>query len=100
MENKRETYRYHQNNSGGFVVDMPTLTASEGYVEGFDVYIYALSKEAANRIAQDKGLYFDGVEKGIDCECCGDRWHAAWYPEADYASFDNSAHSWNEHHNE
>ena len=63
------------------MVDMPTLSASEGYVEGSDDYIYALSKEAANRTAQDKGLYFDGVEKGIDCECCGDRWHMAWYPE-------------------
>jgi len=81
MEIKRETYRYHQNNSGGFVVDMPTLSVSEGYVEGYDVYIYASDKNEANKIAEAKGLYFDGVSKEIDCECCGDRWHTAWYPE-------------------
>ena len=87
MEIKRETYRYHQNNSGGFVVDMPTLSASEGYVEGYDAYIYASDKNEANKIAEAKGLYFDGVSKEIDCECCGDRWHTAWYPEneEDYA---------------
>ena len=81
MEIKRETYRYHQNNSGGFVVDMPTLSASEGYVEGYDAYIYASDKNEANKIAEAKGLYFDGGSKEIDCECCGDRWHTAWYPE-------------------
>ena len=21
-----------------------------------------------------KEVYFDGVEKGVDCSCCGDRW--------------------------
>jgi hypothetical protein len=78
---KTETFRYHQNNSGGFVVDAPTLNASEGYVEGFDIYIYASSKDEANRIAESKGIYFDGVRKGRDCECCGDRWYMAGYPE-------------------
>ena len=84
---KTETFRYWQNNSGGFMVDMPTLSASEGYVEGYDVYIYASGKDEANKIAEAKGLYFDGVSKEIDCECCGDRWHTAWYPEEeeDYA---------------
>ena len=81
MEIKRETYRYWQNNSGGGFHDMPTLSASEGYVEGCDAYIYASDKNESNRIAKAKCIYFDGVSKGIDCECCGDRWHEASYPE-------------------
>ena len=28
--------------------------------------------------AENIGLYFDGVEKGRDCPCCGDRWHKAY----------------------
>ena len=60
---------------------MPTLSVAEGYVEGYDAYIYASDKNEANRIAKAKGIYFDGVSKGIDCECCGDRWHEASYPE-------------------
>ena len=78
---KTETYRYHQNNSGGFTIDMPTLSAHEGYVMGNDAYIYALSKEASDLIAESKGIYFDGVSKNKDCPCCGDRWSRAWYPE-------------------
>ena len=30
------------------------------------------------RLAEDIGLYFDGVEQGMDCSCCGDRWYRAW----------------------
>lgn len=25
-------------------------------------------------IAESIGIYFDGVECDLDCECCGDRW--------------------------
>ena len=59
-------YKYSQNNSGG----------------GFDadervqprVFIEAESENEAEVIADRLGIYFDGVEKGHDCECCGDRW--------------------------
>ena len=30
----------------------------------------------ANFIALTKGIYFDGIAKGIDCSCCEDRWIA------------------------
>ena len=29
----------------------------------------------AERIAQEHGVYFNGVDKGLDCSCCGDRWY-------------------------
>lgn len=32
----------------------------------------------ANARAEEIGLYFDGIEKGWDCECCGDRCYRAY----------------------
>lgn len=63
-------YEYSQNNSGG----------------GFDVddrvchriVIEAHSGDEADSIAESLGVYFDGCEKGIDCDCCGDRWSRSW----------------------
>lgn len=65
-------FSYHQNNSGGdFIVDEDDLIAPY-------VIIQATDGEDANRRALMHGLYFDGIEKGRDCECCGDRWYAVW----------------------
>lgn len=63
-------YTYDQNNSGGnFVID-----------ENVDHYVIieAESADEANEKATDIGLYFNGVEEGVDCECCGDRWNEQW----------------------
>ena len=66
----RKFYRFHQNNSGGYF-DGPV-----------NVIVEARSGSEANQIAQDRaGIYFDGVEKGFDCECCGDRWYPCWDEE-------------------
>lgn len=60
-------YEYRQNNSGGsFDMDL-----------GKKVYIQATSPEKANSIAENNGIYFDGVYNDIDCSCCGDRWYEA-----------------------
>ena len=60
-------YEFTQNNSGGdFVVDNH-LTHR--------VFIEAKNSKEANEIAESMGVYFDGVEAGIDCGCCGDRWY-------------------------
>ena len=39
--------------------------------------IEADDHEEANRIAETKGIYFDGTTNGKDCMCglCEDRWH-------------------------
>lgn len=72
-------YEYNQNNSGGdYVIDK-----HRGI--GETVIIEAVNIEHANTIAQRKGIYFNGVNNGIDCECCGDRWHEP-YPHP-YNSF-------------
>lgn len=67
-----EFYEFSQNNSGG----------------GFDVddklchrlFIEAEDSDSANEIAKTLGVYFDGVDKGDDCNCCGDRWSEAYGP--------------------
>lgn len=62
-------FHYNQNNSGGsFVSD-----AKRGITH--HVVIEAESADEANDKASVIGLYFDGVNDGTDCECCGDRWY-------------------------
>lgn len=61
-------FQFRQNNSGG---------AFEGdYIR---YIIEADSAEAANnRAIRETEIYFNGVDNGSDCECCGDRWSPAW----------------------
>ena len=57
-------YTFDQNNSGGQFI-------GPNYI-----IIEADSAEEANTIAQESaGVYFNGCEDNIDCECCGDRWY-------------------------
>jgi hypothetical protein len=76
MQNKEEMiymtkfYEFSQNNSGGdFVVDDKVCHR---------LFIEADSVHEANEIAEQLGCYWNGVSKGYDCECCGDRWSTAW----------------------
>jgi hypothetical protein len=68
---KTKFYSLTQNNSGGsFIVD--------------DILCHRLIIEATNEEealckAEQLGCYWNGVEEGYDCKCCGDR----WYPYAD-----------------
>ncbi len=59
-------YTFKQNNSGGWF-DIDDNVA-------VNVIIEANSAEEANQLAQQHGIYFDGVAEGQDCPCCGDRW--------------------------
>lgn len=62
-------FLYLQNNSGGGFDRTDDLDAM--------VFVEALTPEEADKKAQTLGIYFDGVRKGLDCECCGDRWDCA-----------------------
>jgi hypothetical protein len=66
-------YTYRQNNSGGQF----TLDKKRGIT--MFVVIFAETSEEADKKAEDIGLYFNGVEKDIDCGCCGDRWYPNTY---------------------
>ena len=62
-------FLYKQNNTGGFF----DIDTDEGISEY--VIIEAKNTSEANTKAEEIGIYFNGVEKEKDCECCGDRWH-------------------------
>lgn len=67
-------YTYSQNNSGG------SFTGPAHYV-----IIEAFNKDAAHDIAEQHGVYFNGIEDGHDCSCCGDRW-SRWSDENEVPS--------------
>jgi hypothetical protein len=69
-------YTIDQNNSGGrFAID---------YEAGITCYVIVEADNAieANERAEQIGIYFEGVEDGYDCECCGDRWYTAHEDDA------------------
>ena len=64
----KKFYNYNQNNSGGyFKEDKDRGIGKNVWIEADDVI-------QANAIAESIGLYWDGVDIGEDCSCCGDRW--------------------------
>jgi hypothetical protein len=64
-------YTFTQNNSGGSF-DRDEMRGIAPYV-----IVEADSCDQANDRAEAIGLYFDGVDGGGDCSCCGDRWYRA-----------------------
>ena len=56
-------FKFRQNNSGGAFAGTPL------------VFVQADNAADANSIAQQNGVYFNGVADGVDCDCCGDRWY-------------------------
>jgi len=61
-------YTFNQNNSGG--------RFHEDEISGIGAYVIieANSADEANERAESIGLYWNGVDEGRDCDCCGDRW--------------------------
>ena len=65
-------FQFRQNNAHG------------RYVGPKNVVIQADNAADANAIAANsRDIYFNGVAKGIDCDCCGDRWHIVHDSDAD-----------------
>lgn len=62
-------YEVSQNNTGGSFVTDGKLCHR--------LYIEANSSTEADSIAEDLGCYWNGVDEGSDCPCCGDRWYGA-----------------------
>lgn len=65
-------FTYNQNNSGGFFV----INKEKGI--GEYVIVEAMNLNDADARAEAIGLYFNGVEDGMDCGCCGDRWYSPY----------------------
>lgn len=66
MNNTSMFYCYRQHNSGKHWVINENVT--------INVIIEANSTEDADNKAKKLGIYFNGVNQGVDCSCCGDRW--------------------------
>lgn len=64
-------YQFDQNNSAGVWKGPARI-----------VLVEALSPEDALSVAEDFGVYLDGVSSGEDCKCCGDRWYRRWFGES------------------
>lgn len=65
-------YTYEQNNICGKII------INKGMSVDKYVIIEALTTQQADKIAIKRGLYFDGVDLGLDCSFCGgDRWERA-----------------------
>lgn len=79
MQKTTKFYEFWQDNPGGW------FDYDEDQGISVNVFVEAHSAEEANRIAEDIGLYFDGIEDGSDCSCCG----ARWYKASDYDAVDN-----------
>ena len=60
-------YEFQQNNSGGYFVENDKVCHR--------LFIEADSEREAIWKAEELGCYWDGVSKGIDCPCCGNRWN-------------------------
>ena len=60
-------YHYKQNNSGGDFDITDELNVH--------TIIKADNADDADAKLQSLGGYFNGVQDGVDCECCGDRWY-------------------------
>lgn len=74
-------YVFHQNNSyGRFEVDDKVCGV---------LYIEAETFDKAVEKAEELGCYWDGVAKGIDCSCCGDRWYQGHDDPVDIDSFNS-----------
>jgi hypothetical protein len=63
-------FEFKQNNSGGHFDQDDQLTNR--------VIIEAEDANEASQIAESLGMYWNGVDCGMDCECCGDRWYQPW----------------------
>ena len=59
-------FKFNQNNSGGSF-DVDDKVCHRLFIEA-ELFSDAVEK------AEELGCYWDGVDKGVDCPCCGDRW--------------------------
>lgn len=74
----KEMYVYWQNASGGYLKEIRKTYKDNMLILpvkciGATTYDYKHLAVADKEIIP-KEVYFDGVEEGYDCSCCGDRW--------------------------
>ena len=75
-------YEINQNNTGGSFVTNDKLCHR--------LFIEADSESEATDKAEDLGCYWNGVDDGMDCSCCGDR----WYPSGNSVDLEDQNARW------
>jgi hypothetical protein len=68
LEINMKFYELVQNNSGGSFAVNDDVTHR--------ILVEAGEYKEAISIFESLGVYWNGVEEGMDCECCGDRWYS------------------------
>lgn len=72
-------YAYWQNNSGGYFREIRKTYKDNMLIlpvrRNSSVYNDCSNLAVADKEIIPSEVYFDGVEKEIDCPCCGDRWN-------------------------
>jgi len=76
---KSNFIEFNQNNSGG-VFDVDDKLCHRVIIESDSV-------EEATSKAENLGCYWGGVDAGMDCGCCGDRWYVPC--DIDYKKISN-----------
>lgn len=64
---KKRFFTFSQSNPGGYFIKNDKVSEY--------VIVQAENANEANNIAEEIGIYFDGIRKKIDCSCCNDRWY-------------------------
>ena len=82
MKTKTQFYEIAQNNTGGSFITNDTLCHR--------LFIEASSEAEALDKAENLGCYWNGVEDGMDCPCCGNR----WYPSSECISLNTMNKRW------
>ena len=74
----KEMYVYDQINSGGYFKEIRKTYKDDMLIlpvrRNSPVYNDYSNLAVADKEIIPNEVYFDGVEKEIDCPCCGDRW--------------------------
>lgn len=83
--NNLKWYKFEQNNSGGFFVVNDKLCHR--------LFIQAENEYMAIKKAEELGCYWYGVDDGIDCPCCGDRWSNYWIDPVNIEDIPKKEHS-------
>lgn len=78
-------YGFDQNNSGGSFVINDKLCHR--------LFIEADSSEEAIAKAEELGCYWNGVDDGVDCPCCGDRWSCYYVRPVDMEKYNSEGYA-------
>jgi hypothetical protein len=84
-------YKFQQNNSGGSF-DVNDKLCHVMIIEA------DTEAEAVNK-AEEFGCYWDGVDRGIDCPCCGDRWSKSYLDPIDVERYTTTGMPVSVYHN-